>query len=56
VPALLVAGSLAVAATLGVLVALEREVRAEALGLLRSRRSIGGWPTESDPAEAHREA
>jgi PST family polysaccharide transporter len=55
VPALLIAGSLAVGAALGVLVALERDVRAEALGLLRSRSSIGDSRGQFD-TEIRREA
>jgi O-antigen/teichoic acid export membrane protein len=56
VPALLIAGSLALAAALGVLIALEQNVRREVLRLLRSRGSIGGSPGQFDPGEVQREA
>ena len=46
-PALLIAGSLAVAAALGVLLLLERDARGEALALLRSRRPATGLAAKS---------
>ena len=54
-PALLVAGSLAVAAAVGVLLLLERDARREVLALRRSRRLATSWVGQSDPAEVPRE-
>ena len=54
-PALLVAGSLAVAAAVGVLLMLKRDARREVLALRRSRRLATSWVGQSDPAEVPRE-
>jgi hypothetical protein len=51
-PALVIAGSLAIAAAIGVLLSLKREARDEALALLRSRRMAMGWASRSIPPES----
>ena len=51
-PALLIAGSLAIAAAIGVLLSLKREARDEALALLRSRRMAMGWQADPIPPES----
>lgn len=50
-PALLVAGSVAVATALGSLIVLEREVRDETLVLLRRGRAFAGSAAEPEPAD-----
>jgi hypothetical protein len=54
-PALVVVGSLAVGAAIGVLLSLKREARGEALALLRSRRMAMGWAGQSESSGIRRE-